>query len=81
MPLQRFHAIPACPAAGPAAPAGEPATPRTWLPTAGVVALAGEANGSDAAAAAQIAMRVSGTLRILAPEPWDAPRSRALTCP
>src|SRR5438477_9696605 len=75
---QLFQAIPPClPAAAaaapdPAAPAGELVTPLPWLPSAGVVALAGDADGSAAATTPQIAISMSGTLRILSPRAWDA---------
>src|SRR2546430_855743 len=61
--------LPAVAAAAPdpAAPAGKLVTRRTWLPSAGVVALAGDANGSAAATTPQIAMSMSRTLRILPP--------------
>src|SRR6266516_1456211 len=70
---QLFQAIPPCltavaaAAPDPAAPAGKLVTRRTWLPSAGVVAVAGDANGSAAATTPQIAMSMSRTLRILPP--------------
>jgi hypothetical protein len=63
MPSQRLQVILAC-------PAGELVTPLPWLPSAAVVALAGDANGSAAATTPQIAMSMSGTLRIMTPRTW-----------
>jgi hypothetical protein len=51
-----------------------------WLPSAGVVALAGGANGSDVATDAQIATSMSRPMRILTPQCSDAWAPQAFTC-